>query len=303
MVPNQGDGWQWALEELSRYIEHCSTLPPPPEELIAEGRHLLDLASLEVPQGARDAIGMFIDAATMLGRRTAEMHLALSRGSDDPDLVPEPITPADLARLSEEFRREARSVFDVLKENLPRLPDENVDAASLALSRRQGVIERFRKLENMRFDGLKIRIHGDYHLGQVLSVKNDFVILDFEGEPARPLAERRAKHSPVKDVAGMLRSFSYAAQVSLLNLASRRPDESNRVEPWVRVLERWTSAMFLKAYLETAAGTPLLPPDRGQIRTLLESYLLDKALYELLYELNNRPAWIRIPLTEILTPG
>jgi maltose alpha-D-glucosyltransferase/alpha-amylase len=303
LVPNQGDGWQWTLEELSRYFEHCSTLPPPSAELFLEGRSLLDLSSLDVPQEAHEAIGMFIDAAATLGRRTAEMHLALSRGTEDPDLVPEPITPADLSRLSGEFRGHARKVFDALKENLARLPDENVDTASLALSRRHQIIERFRKLENMPFEGLKIRIHGDYHLGQVLSVKNDFVILDFEGEPARSLAERRAKHSPLKDVAGMLRSFSYAAYVSLLNLAARRPDEFERMEPWARVWERWVSAMFLKAYLETTAGLPLLPRDQNQVRQLLESYVLDKTLYELLYELNNRPAWVRIPLSAILSLG
>lgn len=134
-------------------------------------------------------------------------------------------------------------------------------------------------------------------------MKNDYVILDFEGEPARPLAERRSKHSPLKDVAGMLRSFSYAAYAALLNYTARRPDDYSRLEPWGRLWESATASQFLRAYLATVKEAGFLPADRRALRTLLEAYLLDKALYELRYELNNRPGWIRIPLLGILSLG
>jgi maltose alpha-D-glucosyltransferase/alpha-amylase len=158
-------------------------------------------------------------------------------------------------------------------------------------------------LEDLQVDAARIRIHGDYHLGQVLYANNDFFILDFEGEPARSLAERRAKYSPLKDVAGMLRSFSYAAYAGLLAHTARRPDDLERLEAWANLWEEWSSAVFLKAYRETAGGASFLPADERQFQRLLDAYLLDKALYELLYELNNRPSWVRIPLRSILSLG
>ena len=148
---------------------------------------------------------------------------------------------------------------------------------------------------------LRTRIHGDYHLGQVLRVKGDYVILDFEGEPARPLAERRAKYSPLKDVAGMLRSFSYAAWAALLTYTGRRSGDFAQMEPWARLWEREISAEFLRAYRATAGDAPFLPDTTEALRILLDAYLMDKALYELSYELQNRPAWVQIPLRGILS--
>lgn len=147
----------------------------------------------------------------------------------------------------------------------------------------------------------RIRVHGDYHLGQVLQVKTDYVILDFEGEPARPLAERRAKQSPLKDVAGMLRSLSYAAYAALMNYTARRPEDLQSLEPWARVWERSTGAEFLRAYRNATEGAAFVPRDATAFRQLLATFLLDKALYELAYELNNRPTWVRIPLLGILS--
>jgi maltose alpha-D-glucosyltransferase/alpha-amylase len=165
-----------------------------------------------------------------------------------------------------------------------------VELASLILSRRRLALERFSQIEATEIHALRTRIHGDYHLGQVLRSRNDFIILDFEGEPARTLAERRTKQSPLKDVAGMLRSFSYCAFSGLMKYTTRRPNDFDRLEPWARLWEQSVSAEFLRAYRATVAG----------IDVVLEAYVLDKALYELVYELNNRPAWVRIPLTGIL---
>jgi maltose alpha-D-glucosyltransferase/alpha-amylase len=217
------------------------------------------------------------------------------------------MAPRDVDALRENLLEHASGAFDVLKESLSGLPDGVVELAGLVLSRRRFVLDRFRRLSLGPDRILRTRIHGDYHLGQVLRAKGDFVILDFEGEPARPLAERRLKHSPLKDVAGMLRSFSYAAFSALMKYTSRRPEDFQRLEPWASLWERSVSASFLRAYraavrgsAELVKGGALVPPDSGEFERLLEAFLLDKALYELVYELNNRPTWVRIPLTGIL---
>ena len=145
-------------------------------------------------------------------------------------------------------------------------------------------------------DGRRTRIHGDYHLGQVLRAKSDFVILDFEGEPARSLDIRRMKHSPLKDVAGMLRSFNYAAWAALMRYSSRRPEDQSKLEPWATLWHESVTAEFLHAYMETMAGSHLLPATPAAQWSLLDLYLLEKAFYELIYELNSRPDWVKIPL-------
>jgi len=148
--------------------------------------------------------------------------------------------------------------------------------------------------------GQRIRIHGDYHLGQVLRARGDYVILDFEGEPARTLAERRAKQSPLKDIAGMLRSFSYTAFSALDHFVLRHPGTAKSLEPWAQLWQNAVSTEFLAAWRTTIGANPHLTPQPPQAHRLLNAYLLEKALYELLYELNNRPGWVRIPLAGIL---
>jgi trehalose synthase-fused probable maltokinase len=147
---------------------------------------------------------------------------------------------------------------------------------------------------------MRCRIHGDYHLGQVLFTGDDFMIIDFEGEPARPLSERRAKRLPLQDVAGMLRSFHYAAYAPILGDPG---DEAklDRLDSWSRYWHKWVSAMFLRTYLEVSGGVPYLPRTRSELDILLDIHMLDKAVYELGYELNNRPHWAAIPLEGVLS--
>jgi maltose alpha-D-glucosyltransferase/alpha-amylase len=166
---------------------------------------------------------------------------------------------------------------------------------------REGEIDRvLERITRRRIDVIRTRIHGDYHLGQVLRVMDDFVILDFEGEPARPLAERRARKPPLKDVAGMLRSFSYAAQVGYQAFVARHPRDAAPLEPWAKLWENCVSAAFLASYRAAMAGAELFPSGNADLGLLLDIFQLDKALYELDYELNHRPAWTRIPLLGIL---
>jgi maltose alpha-D-glucosyltransferase / alpha-amylase len=300
LVANEGDGWKWTVEELDRYFETCAPLRFP-EHASAELGDPLELSGHPATQVARDYLGIYLDAASTLGRRTAELHLALAAPSDDPAFAPQPVTPEDFQGVLLDFHQHASRVLDVLKERVSYLPDEVVEIAAAVLSRRRRILEHFEALKSNGFRTQRTRIHGDYHLGQVLRVKTDFVILDFEGEPARSLAYRRAKQCPLKDVAGMLRSFSYAAYASLTNYTARHPEDVARLEPWAQLWERSAAAAFLRAYRETAQGAEFLPADSSDFQKLLDLFVLDKALYEVFYELNARPAWVRIPLMGIMS--
>jgi maltose alpha-D-glucosyltransferase/alpha-amylase len=300
LVPNEGDGWKWTQEEVQRYYETCAVGVYPPQDGGRDSVDLVTLSDMPASQFARDHVGLYLESAATLGRRTAELHLALAAPTNDPAFAPEPLTADQLRATMKDIRDHAARVFDLLKENVSHLPDDVVECAGLVLSRRRQILERFRSPGIDSVDGLLTRIHGDYHLGQVLRYRSDFVILDFEGEPARSLAERRTKQSPMKDVAGMLRSFSYAAYATLINFTARRPEDLGRLMPWARLWERSVSAEFLRAYRATSQSSNHVPSDPAAFRQLLDAYLLDKALYELRYEMNNRPTWARIPVEGIL---
>ncbi|HEV8423148.1 MAG TPA: putative maltokinase, partial [Chthoniobacterales bacterium] len=235
-VANQGDGWTLTLEELSRYYENCASAVWP-DGGSAAAAELMDLAQHEPSQLAREHVGIALDSAAMLGKRTAYLHLALASATDDPAFTPETMGASDVQSLVAGLRKEAVRVLDLLKDSVAGLPDEFIDLAGLVLSRRSPILNSFRLAAEDGALGHRIRIHGDYHLGQVLQVKTDYVILDFEGEPARPIEERRAKLSPMKDVAGMLRSLSYAAYSGLIAHTARRPEDWETLAPWARLWE------------------------------------------------------------------
>jgi maltose alpha-D-glucosyltransferase / alpha-amylase len=313
LVENEGDGWEFTLDELARYYESVATLPLP-SDTGAPPSFFADLPANSEPRpaisaDAREHAGLSLDAAALLGRRTAEMHLALATPSDNPAFTPEPFTADALAAEVTRIRTQIALSLDALKRAFHTLPDELAsDSAALILSRRTQLVARAHAVAEAPPEnaGLRIRIHGDYHLGQLLRARNDYVILDFEGEPARPLAERRAKHSPLRDVAGMIRSFSYAAYSALDRFAQRNPAAARTLEPWAQIWQNAVSTEFLHAWRTAMADAerdpraPHLTPQPLQAHRLLNAYLLEKALYELLYELNNRPAWVRIPLAGIL---
>jgi maltose alpha-D-glucosyltransferase/alpha-amylase len=300
LVANQGDGWTLTLEELSRYYENCAAKEFPQGRRAAPG-DLMDLSEREPDQLARDHVGLALDSAAKLGQRTAELHLALASAAGDPAFEPEILAAADLQPMLADLRANASHVLDLLKDSVAKLPDEIIDIAGLVLGRRRQILDSFHISPQDGALGQRIRVHGDYHLGQVLQVKTDYIILDFEGEPARPIAERRIKQSPLKDVAAMIRSLSYAAYSGLIGYAARRPEGWESLEPWASLWEQSMGAEFLRAYRKAAQSAPFLPSAQEDFRKLLAVWLLDKALYELSYELNNRPDWVRIPLTGILS--
>lgn len=295
LVANQGDGWKWTLEELERYYESCATIDPSASKRVSSEQNVTREA-----ESAREHAGIYLEAAATLGRRTAEMHLALASSQEDAFRV-ETISGSEIEELSRDLGVHAARVMELLKENLSRLPDDAVEMAGLLLSRRREIISRFHKLTAAQTTLMRTRVHGDYHLGQVLRTKADFVILDFEGEPARSLTERRQKQSPLKDVAGMLRSFSYAAFSSLTKHTTRRPEDQAQMEPWTQLWISAVSEEFLRSYKTVVAGDSIVPANAKDFQLVLDVYVLDKALYELGYELNNRPDWVRIPLTGILS--
>ena len=310
-VENEGDGWQFTLDELARYYESVSSRPAP-HNVGAAPSFLDEPTTAHIPAAAREHAGLYLDAAALLGRRTAEMHLALATPTDNPAFAAEPFTAAALEADANRIYAQLARTLEALKRSLTTLPDElTTDSAAIILSRRLDLLRRSRSITEAppAEAGQRIRIHGDYHLGQVLRARGDYVILDFEGEPARPLAERRAKQSPLRDVAGMLRSFSYAAYSALDHFTQRHPNTARSLEPWAQLWQNAVSTQFLNAWRTTIASaesaTPRQPvahltPQPLQAHRLLNAYLLEKALYELLYELNNRPTWVRIPLAGIL---
>ncbi|HTU22933.1 MAG TPA: putative maltokinase [Gemmataceae bacterium] len=295
-VVNQGDGWHHAVDELQHYYQRASEAAP----IAPDYRHLLELADLP-PPGAVRVIGGYLEAARTLGRRTAEMHRALAADANNADFAPEPFTPTDAHSTWSSIRAQADSALAALRDNLDLLPPDVRSSALQLVETGPALLHGSDPEALLHLDAAKIRCHGDYHLGQVLRVENDYVILDFEGEPVRSVPERRAKQSPLKDVAGMLRSYHYAAYAGLFAFTRQRPEDFGRFVPWAELWFRWVSAAFFHAYCAAAHGESFLPVEAVSLAALLDAFRLDKVFYELNYELNNRPDWVRIPLRGILT--
>ena len=264
---------------------------------------LLELTAQEPPALAYEMLGDYLESARLLGQRTAELHLALASDADDPNFAPEPFTLLYQRSLYQSMRTLASQVFDLLRRRVSQLPDAVRPDAQATLDLEDAYLERLRAITTRKATAMRTRTHGDYHLGQVLYTGKDFVIIDFEGEPGLPMSERRFKRSALRDVAGMLRSFHYAAYAALFaqrNLNRIRASDMAVLESWTRYWHLWVSVTYLKAYLETSGNAPFIPQDREELRILLEAYLLEKAIYELGYELNNRPDWVMIPVQSIL---
>lgn len=298
LVPNQGDAWDYTLDSLASYyqtVARSTEAPPIP---------LKPLTTLdgEVPALAQKTIGAYLEPARLLGQRTAGLHRALASASDDPDFAPEPFSAEYQDSLYRSMRDSAARSLQLLRQRLAELPEGVRGDAQAVLNLEGPIMERFQALRRRRIEAVRIRCHGDYHLGQVLYTGRDFVIIDFEGEPALPLRERRAKHSPLKDVAGMVRSFDYAAHTALALQASgmSQPEGAAPLEQWARFWYIWVAAAFFAAYRAVAARAGLLPEQPEQVGALLDVYLLNKALYEVGYELNNRPGWVVVPLRGVL---
>ena len=301
-VANQGDAWKYTLGTLEDFFSRALASGREPPR--APAGHLLDLADREPDREIQAFAGPYLRSAELLGRRTAEMHAALTDEHADSDFAPEPFTAADASNLYEDSSAQAAIAFDLLKKKLSSLGSETAEKARELLKREQRIQELFWNLRERSFNTVQIRHHGDYHLGQVLYTGDDFAIIDFEGEPARPLQERRAKALALRDVAGMVRSFQYAAYAALFGQVSGVPvDPASKkaVEAWAQSWNAAVSGAYLRGYFNEAGSAPFVPQDAGERRMLVDAFLLQKALYEVAYELNNRPDWLLIPLRGILS--
>jgi maltose alpha-D-glucosyltransferase/alpha-amylase len=278
-IPNQGDGWIYSLDYLRRHLEQNRTAP----------------VTDELPVNAHEA---YLGLVRVLATRTAELHLALARPTDDPAFAPQPLSRSDVDGYRQRAVDEARNALDLLKTNLEQLTGSDREKANAVLALRDRVLERLSALAAEPAEGQKIRIHGDYHLGQVLITRNDFVIIDFEGEPGHSVEQRRAKHSPLRDVAGMLRSFSYV-QHSALRSVAHDAAEAAKLAPLAQAWESEVRAAFLSSY-DALARPAMLYASALASGGLVGLFELEKALYELRYELGNRPTWVGIPLQGIL---
>ncbi|MGH7925480.1 MAG: maltose alpha-D-glucosyltransferase [Candidatus Binatus sp.] len=297
-IANQGDAWQFTLAELHRYFERAATrtgaLPPPQKANFFDEQGPNEVAA--------HAVGAYLDAARLMGQRVAELHLAFAGDSEDPAFAPEEITALYQRSTYQSMRNLLGQTLRLLQLRIPTLPEAVRPLAQKLEGWESKIGACFEAFLKNPIRVLRIRTHGDLHLGQILHTGNDFAIIDFEGEPARSLIERRRKRSALRDVAGMLRSFDYASMSVLLEIvrSGTLGERSHAAfEPWAQLWQRWVSWAFLRGYLAKAGNSPLVPEDRAGLGVLLDAFVMEKALYELGYELNNRPNWIQIPLEGI----
>jgi len=278
LVASQGDAWSDTLASLSRFLDACRQQPD-------AMRARLDTCHAAV-----------LRQLSALGRRIGELHCALATPSGDPAFDPQPITPADLHHWVQQVGDEAAQTLDQLERHLPRLAHDQQPRAQGLLMERPTVLAKIQAWLPLAVKAVITRYHGDFHLGQVLRVNEDFVLIDFEGEPGRTLQQRRCKHSPLRDVAGMLRSFNYAANTALTQAVAEHAASVDLLEPFVIDWERRARIAFLAGYREAMRPCLAYPDDPQAAASLLQLFELEKAFYELRYEMDNRPDWVHVPL-------
>jgi maltose alpha-D-glucosyltransferase/alpha-amylase len=304
-VRNEGDAWSYTLDSVEHYFESIVNRQPPPEVPagLVPREPLMQLAAEQVPSLADTMFGPYLESAALLGRRTAELHIALASETDASHFGQEPFSHFYQRSVYQAMRTLASRSLAMLRRKLGNVSADVEADAETVVAREDEVFKHLQQIVQRDINAMRIRCHGDYHLGQVLYTGNDFVIVDFEGEPTRSISERQLKSSPFRDVAGMLRSFDYACYSALADRLTGvvlGAEELSRLRAWTQFWTEWTSATFLKSYLAVADAQPFIPRQPEHAQLLLDMYLLEKALYELRYELNNRPDWVRIPLHGIL---
>jgi maltose alpha-D-glucosyltransferase / alpha-amylase len=280
-IENQGDAWTIAGASLDRFID--------------EQRVITDESPAEAPEAAA-----LLQRMRQIGRRTAELHLAFASHSELPDFAPEPIAHGDAARWTDALIERARTALTLLERGMKTLPEPAKPVAERLLAHAGAMTAHIDAGRKAVYRGMKIRHHGDFHLGQVLIAKDDAYILDFEGEPRRALAERRAKEPPARDIAGLLRSIDYAVSAALAREPNLTPEERATLTQRTREWGGTLAAGYWDSYRETLGQSALWPSDDAQAQRLLDLFLLEKALYEIEYELTNRPSWAEIPIEATL---
>ena len=307
-VANEGDTWQHYVDDLARTLEeHVRSDEPTPSTPQPTDPSTVARPAAAARRARSEQLAPFVESLDLLGRRTAQLHRALADG-DDPDMVPEAFTALSQRSLYQGVRSQVRNALSQLRRSRAGLDDATRELVEQLLERDAELLALIEPLLGPRLGGRRIRVHGDFHLGQTLWTGRDVVIVDFEGEPARPISERRIRRSPLADVAGMLRSFGYASRTAVREQIDRGllPEHGDAPgeEPeatWAQWWEDAAGVVYLTSYLDELAGSELLPEDPEQIRALLVAHLLEKAAYETLYELRHRPALLSVPIQALLT--
>ncbi len=294
-VENQGDSWVMTIDSVGRFYERV--MAKAKKEKIPKLINKPAIKYEEAPELIQEFIGRgFYERVARLGQRTAEMHLALASDNTNPSFAPEYFTSNYQRSLYSTLRKLVRDRFKLLEQSIDKLNTETQALARRVLAMEDQVLECFSEVYKNRINAIKTRIHGDYHLGQVLFTGKDFIIIDFEGEPGFSFSERRLKKNPLKDVAGMMRSFHYAAFGKIMLNENYREKDIEFLVQWAEQWQHYVSRFYLGAYLERM-GLESTLSDQDEI--LIRTYLIEKAIYELGYELNGRPDWVNIPLRGI----
>jgi maltose alpha-D-glucosyltransferase/alpha-amylase len=306
-VPNEGNGWQYTLDVISRFYESVLTHPrtppaPPPADAWTPG------VNSHPPTEVQELLGSYLQIAAHFGRTTAEMHRALASGVAIPAIAPEPFNKLYQRSLYQSLRSVTGLVFRELDRQLPELPPDDRVLAERALGLEQVLSRRYRAVLGPEMTGYRIRTHGDFHLGRLLYTGTDFQVVDFEGDPDRPISERRLKRSALRDVAALIRSFHFAAYSPLYGAEPGRGTfpghvreaDRNILARWAGFWSSWVAARFVQAYFEGMAGSDLLPASPAACRELLEMLVMKKAVRELGHALGSHPSWVPVPLTGLL---
>lgn len=294
-VEHQGDSWTMTIDSVGRFYERV--LASGYRENLPKLPNKQSIKFEETPEPIRELIGRgFYERITRLGQRTAEMHQALASETSNPAFAPESYTTNYQRSVYSSIRKLTLDALGLLKANLPKLNPERREFAKKVLALEGKILEALSEVYKVKINEIKTRIHGDYHLGQVLFTGKDFIIIDFEGEPGLSFSERRLKRSQLKDVAGMMRSINYAAYGKILLNENYREKDREYLEAWARQWQHYVTRYYLGAYMEKMGMGTELPKERT---ILIRTFLLEKAVYELAYELNNRPDWVMIPLRGI----
>ncbi|WP_345950694.1 maltose alpha-D-glucosyltransferase [Mucilaginibacter sp. PAMB04274] len=301
IVKANSDSWEYMLDRLNDYNDELLTNTNPNQTNVeVVGSLTQPVAYEQIPETLKAKFDATVaEQVRLLGERTGEMHLALASEQNNPAFKPEEYSLHYQRSLFSGLQSSVRVAFQSLSRNLKKLPDSVRKEAEEVLGMKEEILTILKKIYSRKIDVTKIRIHGDYHLGQVLFTGKDFIILDFEGEPARSYSERRLKYSPLRDVAGMIRSFHYAAFGSLFLDNQIRPEDIEQLIPHVEQWYHYMSGFFMRSYLDTVKGSSFVPKQVEDLEIMLQTFLLQKAVYELNYELNNRPDWVVVPLRGI----
>jgi len=295
----QGDAWHYTLDSLSQFFEGALARKESDFAGPEGSHHPMDLRKMEIPPHVHEAIGGYLDSAQLLGRRVADLHLALSSDPSDPQFAPEAFTDHYRQAMFHGLMSLTAEMFLLLRQRLDALPSATQSGAREVLQRREEIRTRTRKVSERRIAGLRIRLHDDLELSRVLHTGKDFVFIGFDGRPDRTLGARRIKRSSLRDVASMLFSFQFAAQAVFFDQlpgVTRRPETTAALEFWSRYWSDWVSAIFLNGYFDALGQSPLIPSNDADVRLLLDTCLLEQALEQASLELRDHPEWVRVPL-------